>query len=311
MNMDGKTKYPLTAGNVIFNIVSYTILITFTLLCIYPFYYLLINSISANHLSQRGLINFIPREIHFTNYIQVMRLPGLSQAAFISISRTVLGTILPVLASSFLGFLFTKPMWGRKIWYRCVIASMYFHAGLIPYYLTIMRLGLLNNFWVYVIPFIVQPFNILLVKTFIESTPVSLQESAELDGAGTIRIFGYIVLPLIKPILATIAIFSAVGQWNSFMDTVLFITNQELFTLQFVLHRFISQAGFLARMIQAGGAGVGGVDVGAAAVAAANAQTPVSVRMTVTIVVTLPILFVYPFFQKYFVKGMMLGAVKG
>jgi len=186
---------------------------------------------------------------------------------------------------------------------------MYFQAGLIPVFLTIVRLGLMNNFLVYVIPSMMQPFNIILVKTFIESTPSSLQESAEIDGAGTMRIFFQIVLPLIKPILATIAIFAAVGQWNSFMDTVLYITDERLHTLQFTLHRYISQAELIARMMQqaqaAGGAGA------SAAIRAATQQTPASVRMTVTVVVTLPILFVYPFFQKYFVKGIMMGAVKG
>jgi len=155
-----------------------------------------------------------------------------------------------------------------------------------------------------------QPFSILLVKTFIESTPESLQEAAEIDGAGTFRIFFSVMLPIIKPILATIAIFAAVGQWNAFMDTVLYITNQEYFTLQFILHRYLSQAGVLARMIQQGG-GVGGVDVGALAMQAATQQTATSVRMTITVVITFPVLLIYPFFQKYFTQGIMIGAVKG
>jgi len=297
-------KERLTAGNIIFHIVNYTVLIAITIICIYPFYYLLINTISSNELSARGDIMFIPREIHFTNYFQVLQIPGLARSAWVSVSRTVIGTILPVLVAAFLGYLFTKPMWGRKFWYRFVIASMYFQAGLIPYFLTVIRLGLMNSFWVYILPLVVQPFSVLLVKTYIESTPASLQESAEIDGAGTFTIFWMIVLPLIKPILATVAIFAAVAQWNMFMDTLLFITDQNLHTLQFTLYRYISQAGVLARLIQAGA----GADV---AVAMANAQTATSVRMTVTVVVTLPILLVYPFFQKYFVKGIMIGAVKG
>jgi len=297
-------KHRLSFGEMLFNIFNYTILILFTLLCIFPFYYLIINSISANDLSARGEILFFPRQLHISNYVQVFRIPGLMRAAFISLSRTVLGTLFTVLAAAFLGFLFTKPMWGRKVWYRLLIASMYFNAGLIPYFVTVMRYGLMNSFWVYIIPLVVQPFSVLLVKTFIESTPISLQEAAEIDGAGTLRIFHMIMLPLIKPILATVAIFAAVGQWNQFMDTVLFITEQDLWTLQFVLFNYLSQAGFLARLVQAG---MGNIDVASLV----NMQTPTSVRMTVTIVVTLPILFVYPFFQKYFVKGMMIGAVKG
>jgi len=301
-------KHPKTAGNIAFSIVNYTILIAFTILCVYPFYYIFINSISANDLSARGEIMFWPRQIHISNYVQVLQLPGLARAAYISISRTVLGTIFPVFASAFLGYLFTKPMWGRKFWYRALIASMYLNAGLVPYFLTLVRLGFQNNFWVYVIPLIVQPFSILLVKTYIESTPPSLQESAEIDGAGPVKTFIYVVLPLIKPILATIAIFAAVGQWNAFMDTVIFITDPDLWTLQFILNRFLNQTGALARLIQAAQAGAGAADLAALV---GRAQTPTSVRMTITMVVTLPILFVYPFFQKYFVKGMMIGAVKG
>jgi len=231
-------KYPKTFGNVSFSIINYAILITFTLLCIYPFYYIFINTISANELSARGEIIFLPRQIHFSNYIQVLQLPGLPRAAFISVSRTVIGTACTVAAAAFLGYLFTKPMWGRKIWYRFLIASMYFSAGLVPWFLVLVRMGFRNNFLVYIIPGIVSPFAVLLVKTFIESTPESLQEAAEIDGAGPLRIFTFVVMPLIKPILATVAILTAVGQWNAFMDTLIFATTeQRLWTLQFILHR--------------------------------------------------------------------------
>jgi len=290
----------------VFNFFNYFILLLFTFLCIFPFYYLVINTISSNELSARGEIFFLPRQLHLTNYWQVFRIPGLLRAAQVSLMRTTIGTLLPVLTAGYVGFMFTKPMWARKFWYRFVVASMYFSAGLIPYFLTLVRLGFQNSFLVYIIPGIMQPFSILLVKTYIESTPISLQESAEIDGASTMTIFVRIVLPLIKPILATVAIFAAVGQWNSFMDTLLFITTDRLHTLQFVLYRYISQAGALARLVQqAGGGGFGDF------ANLVTQQTATSVRMTVTVVVTLPILFVYPFFQKYFVKGMMIGAVKG
>jgi len=299
-------KYKMSAGSVIFSILNYTFLIAITIACIYPFYYIIINSISGNDLSARGQILFIPREIHLSNYSQIRNLPGLMRAVFISVSRTVIGTVFTVLASAFLGFLFTKGMWGRKVWYRLLVASMYVNAGLIPYFLVLMRLGFLNNFWVYIIPVIVQPFSVLLVKTFIESTPISLQESAEIDGAGPFKVFLFIILPLAKPILATVAILVAVGQWNEFMHTLLFVTDQRLWTLQFILHQYISNAGRLAAEIRQMGAGAT-IDY----MRLMNMQTPTSVRMTVTVVATLPILVVYPFFQRYFTKGLMMGAVKG
>jgi ABC-type glycerol-3-phosphate transport system permease component len=296
----------LSPGELVMYAVIYTVLILFTLLCAYPFYYVFINTISSNLLSSNGEIIFYPREIHFMNYVRIFQLPGLLWAAFISVSRTVLGTIFPVLVTAFLGFMFTQEkMWMRTFWYRFVLITMYFSAGLIPWYLTMMRLGLLNNFLAYVIPALVQPFNIILVKTYIESTPKALQESAQMDGANILVIFWRIMFPIIKPILATIAIFCAVGQWNNFTDTLLLMTNERLYTLQYVLYHYLNQANALARSMQSGSGALGGV------LSAVTRQTETSVRMTIAIVVITPILFTYPFFQKYFVQGIMVGAVKG
>lgn len=299
-------KKKLTSGDVLFNIVNYTIFGLFTLICVYPFYYLIINTISANDLSANGSINFIPQQIHFQNYIDVLQLDGFFTAALISVARTVLGTACTVFASAFLGFMFTQQdLWRRKVWYRMVVVSMYFNAGLIPMYMTMYNLHLTNTFWVYIIPAIVQPFNIILVKTFMKSLPSALQEAAEIDGAGVFTIFIKIILPTATPILATIAIFAAVGQWNSFQDTLLYITDQKLYSLQYLLYSYINQASSLATMMR----NQSGTSVNVASLA--TQQTPTSIRMTVSVVVVLPILFVYPIFQKYFVKGSMIGSVKG
>jgi ABC-type glycerol-3-phosphate transport system permease component len=306
MEIKKRTIKKLHPSELVMYVVIYAVLILFTLLCAYPFYYVFINTISSNLLSSNGEIIFYPREIHFTNYVRIFQLPGLPWAAFISVSRTVLGTIFPVLVTAFLGFMFTQQkMWLRTFWYRFVLITMYFSAGLIPWYLTMMRLGLLNNFLAYVIPALVQPFNIILVKTYIESTPRALQESAEIDGANILVIFWRIIFPIIKPILATIAIFCAVGQWNNFTDTLLLMTDERLYTLQYVLYHYLNQANALARSMQSGAGAVGGV------LSAVTRQTETSVRMTISIVVITPIIFTYPFFQKYFVQGIMVGAVKG
>jgi len=302
-------KQKQTAGYHAFNVLLYVFFVLFTLICVYPFYYLLINAISANDLSMNGQILFIPKGIHFGNFAQITTLPGLWQSAFISVARTVIGSVVAVMASAFLGFMFTQQkMWLRKVWYRLLIITMYFNAGLIPYYLIMVSLHLNNNFLAYILPAIVQPFNIILVKTYVESTPVALQEAAEIDGAGTLRIFWKVVLPLCTPILATVAIFTAVGQWNSFQDTVILMTNQDLYPLQFTLYQYIHQAEALASIIQQ--LSSGGTLISAVAKAATK-QTPTSVRMTVSVVVVFPILIVYPFFQRYFVKGLMIGSVKG
>lgn len=277
-----------------------------TLICAYPFYYLIINSISNNELSALGQIRFFPQEIHFENYSQVLQLKGLPLAATVSVARTVIGTAATVLASAFLGFMFTQEkMWKRKFWYRFVVITMYFNAGLIPLFITMKTLGLTNNFWVYILPAVVQPFNIILVKTYIESIPKSLQEAAEMDGAGIIQVFFRVILPNCTPILATVAIFSAVGQWNSFQDTLIYITDQSLYSLQYLLYTYINQANSLAQMVKNTSGSLSSI------ASAATTQTPTSIRMTVSVIVVLPIMFIYPLFQKYFVKGIMLGAVKG
>lgn len=298
----------LNSSDVIFNILNYSFFMIFTLICIYPFYYLLINTISSNQLSANGVINLIPKEIHIQNYINVIKIRGLGTALMISIARTLLGTTFTVLASSFLGFMFTQQkMWGRKFWYRFIVVTMYFNAGLIPMFLTMKNLHLTNTFWVYIIPAVVQPFNIILVKTYVESIPSSLQEAAEIDGAGIITVFLRIILPTCKPILATIAIFSAVNQWNNFYDTLIYITDQKLYSLQYLLYCYINQANSLKALINNATGGGGAADM----MALATQQTPTSIRMTVTVIVVIPILCIYPIFQRYFVKGIMIGSVKG
>ena len=225
-------------GDIAFNIVNYTVFFLITLACVFPFYYLFINTISSNELVRLGKIQLYPQEIHFENYVQVMKIEGIADALLVSVARTVLGTLWTVGGCAFLGYLVTKQeMWLRKVWYRLIVITMYFSAGLIPWYMNLRMLGFLDNFWVYVIPGLVSPYNVILVKTFIEGMPSALEESATLDGAGYIRCFVSVVMPLITPILATLCIFSAVGQWNSFTDTMMLMPSGKYYTLQFLLYK--------------------------------------------------------------------------
>ena len=289
------------------SVITYVVYAIFAFVCIYPFYYIFINSISANNLSERGKVILYPMEVHFQNYINVTKIPGLLDAAKISVLRTVIGTALTVIVAGFLGYMFTREtLWKRKFWYRFVVVTMYFNAGIIPWYLTMDKLGMTNNFWGYIFPTIIQPFYIILCKTFCESVPRELQDAGEIDGAGTLRIFFSIMLPVIKPILATIAIFAAVSQWNAFQDTLLLMTNTDkLNTLQYVLFQYINQANSLKALISST------TSSNQLAATLARAATATSVRMTVTVVVVLPVMLVYPFFQRFFTKGIMIGAVKG
>ncbi|NLE01232.1 MAG: carbohydrate ABC transporter permease [Fibrobacter sp.] len=301
-----KKKIHTSLGDKTLSVSCYVIFIICAILCIYPFYYIFINTISANDLSEKGKILFYPVGIHFKNYVSALKTNGLFQAAKISILRTVIGTSATVAASAFLGFMFTQEeMWHRKIWYRIIVATMYFNAGIIPWFLTMMNLGLTNNFWCYIFPLVISPFNIILTKTFVESVPKELQEAAKIDGAGIMTIFLRIMVPVIKPIMATVAIFSAVNQWNAFQDTLLLVTDTKLYPLQFVLYQYLNQASSLSSLAKQGSG------TALAAAAASTTQTATSVRMTVTIIVVIPIIMVYPMFQRYFVKGIMVGAVKG
>ncbi len=306
VNSKKNTKIKSSTSDKVITVITYILFGLFALICVYPFYYIFINSISANDLSANGKIIFFPKGIQFHNYGDVFKIPGLWQAVKISIGRTVIGTAFTVGASAFLGFMFTqKDMWLRKFWYRFTVITMYFNAGIIPWYLTMKSLHLTNNFWGYVLPVIVSPFFIILVKTFVESIPAELQQAAEIDGAGLMTFFFKILLPVIRPILATIAIFAAVNQWNSFQDTLLLVTDSSLNTLQYILYQYINQATSLTTMMNLQSSGSAVMQTLAAK------QTPTSIRMTVTIVVVAPIILIYPIFQRFFVKGIMIGAVKG
>ncbi len=296
-----------TPGERTFDAINYAVFGLFTLVCIFPFYYLFINTISDNELVNRGLILFLPKGIHFDNYVQILGMDNFVSALIVSVSRTVLGTALTIFFSAYTGYLVCKrKLWARRVWYRMIVVCMYFNAGIIAWYINMMNLGLLNNFLAYILPTIIQPFNIIMVKTYIEqSVPDALEESAEIDGAGYYTRFFRVVLPLCTPILATITIFTAIGQWNSFQDTLFLVSDKKLYTLQFILYRYMNESSALANMIKSLGNAADVTD------SLKHMQSATTVRMTVSMVVVMPILLVYPFFQRYFVKGIMIGAVKG
>ena len=291
-------KYKVSFGERVIDICSYVIISIFVILCFLPFYYLMICTISDNEMVEYGKVLLLPVGIHFENYVEVFKIQNLLNAAWISVLKTFIGTGVMVLMTSYAAYFFTKTeMWGRKFWYRFCVITMYFSTGLIPHYLTNKMLGLTNNFLIYVVPGCIAVYNMVLIKTSIEAMPASLEESAYLDGAGFITRFVKIVLPLQKPILATISLFGAVNQWNDFFTAKIYITNSKLQPLQFLLYEMLNR-----------------IQTAVSQMDDAEAETfisPVGVRMTLTAVVVIPILCVYPFVQKFFVKGIMIGAVKG
>lgn len=300
MLVQNKKSIKMSGENMRYNIVASILFGLVALICIYPFYYLMICTISDNNLVEAGKITLYPKGIHFDNYIEVLKVDNLGSSAIITILRTVIGTAASLLATSYLAYFFTKEeMWGRKFWYRSVVATMYFSAGMIPVYLNNRMLGLVNTFWIYILPGIISVYNMILVKTSIESMPPDLEESAYLDGAGYFTRFVRIVLPLQKPILATVALFTAVGHWNDFFTTKLYITKPDLYTMQFLLYELLNQITSASQQISMDSS------------ASASAITPTGIRLTLTAFVVIPVMLIYPFVQRYFVKGIMVGAVKG
>lgn len=251
------------------------------------------------------MINFYPKGINFDNYLALREVGDLGASFIITISRTVIGTMLMVVASAFVGYLVTKQeMWHRSFWYRFLVITMYFNAGMIPLYLTMALLGLTQNYLVYILPGIVQPYNIILVKTYIESIPGELEESAFIDGASYLQVFSKLIFPLSKPILATIAIFGAVGHWNSFQDSLIYMQgNSSMFTLQHRLYIYLNTASNLGAII--------GQSTSEAQRVMEEVLNAKVIRYTISMVSVVPIFCVYPFMQRYFEKGIMLGAVKG
>ncbi|MFD0716259.1 carbohydrate ABC transporter permease [Paenibacillus sp. GCM10027626] len=291
--------------DLLFQSVCAVLFLAFAAVCIYPFYYIVLVSISSADAVSRGEVIVFPIGLHWDNFVQVFRLNGILTAFGISVARTVAGTALMLFFSTMLAYICTKQeLIGRKWIYRATVFTMFFQAGLIPWFVTMKMLGLQNNFLLYILPGILSPFAIILIKTYIESISPSLEESAIVDGAGYFTVLMKIVAPVSVPIIAAVAVFNAVGQWNSWQDNFFLVNDPRLQTLQLILKNFLSQAEMLANSLKGGK-----TDLDTAS--RSQQLDPFAVKTTITVVTVIPILLVYPFLQKYFVKGIMLGAVKG
>ena len=289
--------------------ISVVLITIFTLMCLYPFWNVFINSIATKEETARG-VYFFPKEPTFSVYADVLRDGKLLHSLLISVARTVLSTVGCVLFSAMFAYLMTQQnLPCRKAIYRFAIVTMYVGGGLIPWYLVMKLYGLYNNFWVYVLPNLLGVYYCILIKTFIEGLPSALEEAARIDGAGFFTLFFRIILPLSKPILATVALYQAVGQWNSYQDNYLLVQDPNLQTVQMALYNFVHQAEAIAKAMQQ--AALSGGNIADIANSAAANTTADAVRNATTILSMLPIMLVYPFLQKYFAKGVMLGAVKG
>ena len=289
-------------GDAVFNILLYAFMVILAIVTIYPFWNTLAISLNDAVDSLRGGIALLPRKFTIQNYLTLLSNKSIYHAAFISVARTVIGVCLQLFCTAMLAYVLSRKEFAFKKQVTFIfILTMYFDGGLIPSYLLTRTLGLTNNFLVYVIPGLISAFNLIVMRTFMEEIPDSFFESGKMDGAGDFRMFIQIMLPLSKPVLATIALFIGVGQWNSWFDTFIYCSsNPDLYTLQYELLKVVASTQ---------NQGIGR-SVNYMANSGAARITPVAIRATITIVVIVPIMFVYPFLQKHFVAGLTLGGVK-
>lgn len=286
-------------GEKIFDTFNSVFLIIISLTFIYPVAVVIMTSITAESEIMRTGFKLIPKTLSLGSYKYIFTADTLIlSAARLSVIVTVLGTVINLLVTCLLAYGVTIPdLPFRKGIMIYILFTMFFGGGLIPTFLVYKELHLINNFWVLVLPHLMSPFNMLLIRNYFYSISKSLKESARLDGASELTIFIRIMLPLSVPILATIGLFSAVGYWNDWMTPLLFTTGNKLINLQFLLQKMMVR---MADIIGLTGSGI-----------RAEEQMPQqTVKMAVVVVATLPIVLVYPFLQKYFISGIMIGSVK-
>lgn len=279
---------------------NFFLLIVFAFLCVYPLYFIFINSISGADAVVRG-VYILPEDFSLEFYKSLLQMPNIPNSIVVSVARTVLGTALTVICSSFLGYMVTQSELPLRKWvYRFAVATMYFNAGLIPWYILMVNLGLKNNFLLYILPSAVGAYYVVLSKTYIESIPASVEESAKIDGAGVLTIYARLILPMSMPIIACLIVFCAVNQWNAWSDNFYLVSDPKLSTLQYQLYMNLANESSNVTNTTS-----------SSSLLRSKATTELGLRYALSMLTVLPIILVYPFMQKYFVKGIMLGAVKG
>ncbi|WP_245585994.1 carbohydrate ABC transporter permease [Paenibacillus pinihumi] len=274
---------------------------------IYPFIYILAYSLNDGKDSMMGAIYFLPRQFTLENYAQVFENAKIWQAYKITIFRTLIGTFLHVLLCTLMAYaLSKKTLPGRTFFTFYIFLPTIFSAGFIPFFITLQKLNLINNFWVYVIPMLFNFMHIVIIRTFLQGIPEELEESAKIDGYNDFQIFTRIILPLSGPVLATISLFIGVAHWNDWFAGAYYVSNKDLIPVQTLLQQMLTEAEALSSSMQRA-AQQGGQTINVSSAGA----TPESLRMALLVITVFPILCIYPFLQRYFVKGVMIGSVKG
>ena len=286
----------------VFDIFNTIIMTVIMLLTLYPFWYCLVGSLNTGRDYMMGGVYLWPRSFTLDNYFVVFQEKSIVRAFTVTALRTFIGTLLAIFVTMLFSYGFSKKhLFGRRIYAVMGIVTMYFSGGMIPEYLNIKALGLMNNFLVYILPATFTFFNVLIFQSYFQSIPGSMIESARIDGANEYRIFFKLIIPLSLPVIAAISLFTAVGHWNSYYDSMLYTTRVELQTIQL----------YLVKMVRSKEAAASLVSKFIAEYRQNDSVNSTTLQLATMIVTSAPIILTYPFLQRYFIKGVMIGSIKG
>ena len=282
-----------------FDVVLIVILVIVSFACVYPFWYVFANSFASYNVASRGAVAWWPSELSLDGYHAVFENKYLVSGFTVTVLRTIVATSAHVLFTSFVSYAMSRPnLIGKKIYMKIAMITMFFNGCLIPNFILMIKLKLYNTFWVYILPGMFTFYNMVIFMSFFRSIPESLIESARLDGASEFTVYWKIVMPNAKPVIATIGLFTAVYHWNDYYQGVVYIRDKTLEPLQTILYKLLAETSMTAQQQQA-------------MLALGGTTTSATVKYAAMFVGALPILCLYPFIQKYLVKGVMLGAIKG
>lgn len=288
-------KMKKSIGSRIFDLFLYMLMALLAVVFIYPFWSVIVMSLNDASDLSRGGVYLWPREFSLQNYITIFQDNAIVKSYGVTVARTVLGTFLAVVFNGMFAYALSKKyLMGRKVYLVLCTVTMFFGGGLIPTVINIRNLGFQDNFWVYIVPGLYNIMNVMILKANFNQLPQSLEEAARIDGANDLLIFFKIVVPCSKPVIATIALMTAVGQWNAWFDAYIYVQDKDLWPVQMVLQSIVSSSQTATGMSSASGGGV----------------TAYSVQLATMVVAIGPIILIYPFFQKYFSKGFMIGSIK-
>lgn len=286
----------------IFNIGNVIFMLMLIVVTLYPFWYSIIGSFNTGSDYAKGGVFLWTRDFTFSNYQALFSDSALIRAFGITIARTIIGTITHIVFTAIFAYAFSRPNLKYKNVYGTIgLMSMYLSGGLIPFFILINALGLYNNFLIYIIPTLFSFWNVILFRSYFAELPDALIESAKIDGAGEYRIFFTMIIPLSKPVIAAIALFTAVGHWNAYYDSMVYTLGSDLQTVQL----------YILKLIQSTEAGLLLANMSSSSVVSHSSVTTTTLQLAAMVAASLPIIVIYPFVQKFFIKGMLIGSVKG